>query len=104
MGGPSPQPPLSLRPCHCSQLRGSGDAIVSEWASRNLVSLATHEANEATASVKFVASVKSSLPVKSRYFLATNQLFCFRFDIDRVIRQTYTHTCMHTNIHIQRYT
>ena len=47
---------------------------------------------EATASVKFVAS--SSLPVKSRYyFLKANQLFCFRVDIDKVIRQTYTHTC-----------
>src|SRR6218665_1579488 len=40
---------------------------------------------------------KSSLPVKSRYFLTTNQLFCFRFDIDKFIR-------MHTNIRIQRYT
>jgi len=38
------------------------------------------------------------------YFLTTNQLFRFRFDIDKIIRQTYTHTCMHTNIHIQRYT
>src|SRR6218665_4100493 len=56
---------------------------------------ATYEANEATASVKFVAS-KSRLPVKSRYFLKTNQLFCFRVDIDEVIRQTYTHrpACM----------
>src|SRR6218665_721499 len=41
---------------------------------------------------------KSSLPVKRRYFLITNQLFCFRFDFDKVIRHTYTHTCMHTNI------
>src|SRR6218665_2684542 len=49
-------------------------------------------------------SKKSSLPVKSRYFFTTNQLFCFRFDIDKVIRKTYTHTCMHTNIRIQRYT
>src|SRR6218665_3249588 len=47
---------------------------------------------------------KSSLPVKSRYFLTTNQLFCFRFDIDKVIRWTYTHTCMDTNIRIQIYT
>ena len=38
------------------------------------------------------------------YFLTTNQLFCFRFDIDKVIRQTDTYTCMHINIHIQRYT
>ena len=44
------------------------------------------------------------MPVKIRYFPTTNQLFCFRFDIDKVIRQTYTHACMHTNIHIQRYT
>src|SRR6218665_197069 len=34
------------------------------------------------------------------YFLTTNQLFCFRFDIDKVIRQTYTHALQHT----QRYT
>src|SRR6218665_2270975 len=47
---------------------------------------------------------KSSLPVKRRYFLITNQLFCFRFDFYKVIRHTYTHTCMHTNIHIQRCT
>jgi len=30
------------------------------------------------------------------YFLTTNQLFCFRFDIDKVIRQTYTHAHQHT--------
>src|SRR6218665_3191995 len=47
---------------------------------------------------KMTHLAKSSLPVKRRYFLRTNQLFCFRFDIDKVIRQTYTHTCMHTNI------
>ena len=50
--------------------------------------VATYEANEATASVKFVAPVKYSFPVKGRYFLTTNQLFGFRFDIDKVIRQT----------------
>src|SRR6218665_1567402 len=33
---------------------------------------------------------------------STRPLFCFRFDTVKVIRQTYTHTCMHT-IHIQRY-
>ena len=38
------------------------------------------------------------------YFLTTNQLFSFSFDIDKVIRQTYTHAHMHTNIHIHRYT
>src|SRR6218665_262374 len=53
---------------------------------------------------KMTHLAKSSLPVKSRYFHPTNQLFCFRLDIDKVIRQTYTHTCMHTNIYIQRYT
>src|SRR6218665_3754613 len=53
---------------------------------------------------KMTHLAKSSLPVKRRYFLTTNQLFCFRFDIDKVICQLYTHTCMHTNIHIQRYT
>src|SRR6218665_2985120 len=56
---------------------------------------------------KMTHLAKSSLPVKRRYFLTTNQLFYFRFDIDKVIRQTYvgyTHTCMHTNIHIQRCT
>src|SRR6218665_216885 len=55
---------------------------------------------------KMTHLAKSSLPVKHRYFLTTNQLFCFRFDIEKVIRQTYmyTHTCMHTNIHIQRCT
>src|SRR6218665_2691365 len=40
---------------------------------------------------------KSSLPVKSRYFLTTNQLFCFRFDIDKVIlRRTNIHACTPT--------
>src|SRR6218665_3387719 len=29
-------------------------------------------------------------------FLTTNQLFYFRFDIDKVIRQTYTHAHQHT--------
>src|SRR6218665_2578566 len=57
---------------------------------------------------KMTHLAKSSLPVKRRYFPRTNQLFCFRVDIDKVIRQTYTHTCtcMYTNIHspIQRYT
>src|SRR6218665_1517954 len=43
---------------------------------------------------KMTHLAKSSLPVKCRYFLRTNQLFCFRFDIDKVIRQTYTHTCV----------
>src|SRR6218665_162936 len=47
---------------------------------------------------KMTHLAKSSLPVKRSYFLRTNQLFCFRFDIDKVIRQTYTHTCMRTNI------
>src|SRR6218665_3435565 len=50
---------------------------------------------------KMTHLAKSSLPVKRRYFLTTNQLICFYFDIDKVIRQTYTLTCMHTNIHIQ---
>ena len=47
--------------------------------------VATYEANEAIALVKFVASVKIYLAVKSiyRYFLTTNQLFCFRFDTER---------------------
>jgi len=54
--------------------------------------VATHEA-------KFIASVK----ITCRYFLTTNQLFCFGFDIDKVIRQTYTHTCMHTNMHTEIY-
>src|SRR6218665_3747025 len=56
---------------------------------------------------KMTHLAKSSLPVKRRYFLTTNQLFYFRFDIDKVIRNTYTHTCMETAIHIsfiQRYT
>src|SRR6218665_180731 len=35
------------------------------------------------------------------YFLTTNQLFCFRFDIDKVIRLTYTHALQrkHRDIH-----
>src|SRR6218665_656864 len=53
---------------------------------------------------KMTHIAKSSLPVKRRYFLTRNQLFCFRFDIEKVIRQTYTRTCMHANIHIQRCT
>src|SRR6218665_3010580 len=57
-----------------------------------------------TQNEKMTHLAKSSLPVKHRYFLTTNQLFCFRFDIEKVIRQTYTHTCMHTNIHLQRCT
>src|SRR6218665_595985 len=52
---------------------------------------------------KMTHLAKSSLPVKRRYFLRTNQLFCFRFDIDKVIRQTYTYTCMHTNIQRSTY-
>ena len=65
----------------------------------------TYEANEATASIKFVASVKTYLAGKVGISsqVTTNQLLCFRVDIVKVIRQTYTHTWMHTNIHIQRY-
>src|SRR6218665_4098332 len=51
---------------------------------------------------KMTHLAKSRLPVKRRYFLRTNQLFCFRFDIDKVIRQTYTHTCMHSCTPIYR--
>src|SRR6218665_624696 len=39
---------------------------------------------------------QSSLPIKSRYFLTTNQLFCFCFDIDKVIC-TDVHTYMHAH-------
>src|SRR6218665_122889 len=51
---------------------------------------------------KMTHLAKSSLPINRRFFLRTNQLFCFRFHIVKVIRQTYTHTCMHTNVYIYR--
>src|SRR6218665_91677 len=56
-------------------------------------------------SVKFVASVKNQpcLKVKSRYFSHNKSTNLFPFYIDRVIRQTYTHTIgMHIYIHKYR--
>src|SRR6218665_3756534 len=58
-----------------------------------------YEVTEATASVKFVGSVKNlaCLPVKIRYFPHNKSTIFFPFDIDRVIRQMQT--CMQAHIH-----
>src|SRR6218665_168388 len=47
---------------------------------------------------------KSTLPrgKKCRYFPHNKSTNLFPFDIDRVIRQTYTHICMHLYIHTYR--
>src|SRR6218665_444774 len=53
---------------------------------------------------KFIAKKSTLSRGKSRYFPHNKSTNLFPFDIDTVIRQTYTHICMHVYIHIYIYT